>query len=157
MHLTVNQQSCCLDVEPDTPLLFALRNHLELTAAKLGCGLEQCGACAVLVNGAATLTCQRATADFADARIETLEGLHDDPTWQRLQQAMVAERAAQCGYCSSGIVIALVALLRHNQQPSRADVAQALDGHLCRCGAHARIFAAVERATRAAYLRGTNT
>ena len=155
MKLTINGKSfhpgADAGVDPDTPLIFVLRNDLGLVGAKLGCGLEQCGSCLVLVEGEPTFSCTTPIAELEHKNVETLEGLARGDTLHPVQQAFLEENAAQCGYCTAGIIMRVVALLRDNPAPSREDVTAALDGHLCRCGAHPRILRAVERA--AALLR----
>lgn len=130
------------------PLLDVLRNELDLKGARYGCGLEQCGSCMVLVDGVPAYACGREVGTVAGKRVTTVEGLADHP----IRQAILDEQAGQCGYCLSGIMISAKALLDRNPRPSRAEIAAALDGNLCRCGAHTRILRAVERA--AAMLRG---
>jgi len=146
--LTVNGAPHDVRSEVDTPLLYVLRNQLGLTGAKLGCGLEQCGACAVLVDGEPRLTCATAAHDFTDKEITTIEGLAADGTLGRVQRAFVEEAAAQCGYCTPGMIIAVTALLDRHPKPTRAQIVAALRGHLCRCGSHARILAAIDRLAR---------
>ena len=143
--LTVNGEPHEIDADPATPLIFILRNHLGLMGAKLGCGLEQCGACAVLVDGESVLSCNAAAGDFAGRAIVTIEGLAPSGTASAVQQAFIDENAAQCGYCTAGIIVATTALLAKNAQPSRSDVAAALDKHLCRCGSHNRVLRAIDR------------
>ncbi len=144
IKLNVNGQSRDVDAEPDTPLIFVLRNDLKLKGPKLGCAQEQCGACAVLVDGEPAYSCVRSVTEFEGQAIRTIEGLPRGGALSRVQQAFLAEGAAQCGYCTSGIVIAVTALLDHNPKPSREDVLKALDPHLCRCGSHARVLAAID-------------
>ncbi|MEX2454355.1 MAG: (2Fe-2S)-binding protein [Rhodospirillaceae bacterium] len=146
LTLTVNGERRDIDCDPATPLIFVLRNDLGLTGAKFGCGLEQCGACAVLVDGAATLCCSRPAGEFAGRDIVTVEALAQDPVGARVQQAFVAEAAAQCGYCTTGMVVAATALLKATPRPGRDEIVAALSDHLCRCGSHARVLAAVRRA-----------
>ena len=143
--LTINGQAHVIEAEPDTPLVFVLRNELGLTGTKLGCASEECGACAVLVNGESTLSCVRPVADFADQKIVTIEGLTEDSVGQSVQQAFIEEGAAQCGYCTPGIVIATTALLKKINRPTTGDVHGALDRHLCRCGSQPRVLAAIRR------------
>lgn len=147
MKLRVNGEARDVDVDPATPLLWVLRDQLGLTGAKYGCGLEQCGACAVLCDGKAVLSCSTAAASFAGREITTVEGLAAGGL-DFVQRAFVAEQAAQCGYCIPGIVIAARALLDANPEPSDAQIRAALDTHLCRCGTHPRILRAVKRAAR---------
>ena len=145
MTLEVNGAVHEVEADPHTPLLFALRNHLGLTGAKLGCGREQCGACAVLVDGAAVLSCVRAVSEFEGHAIVTAEGLAGDGQLNDVQRAFVAEGAAQCGYCTPGLVIALTALFRRAANPDPAAIRAALRGHLCRCGSHAAVLRATRR------------
>jgi len=146
--LTVNGQTRRVDCGPDTPLIHVLRNNLGLKGTKLGCGLEQCGACAVLVDGEARLTCVTSASNFEDREIVTIEGLARNGTVSRVQQAFIDEAAAQCGYCTPGMIIAITALLDWTPRPTRAQILDALTGHLCRCGSHARILAATQRLVR---------
>ena len=146
MQLRVNGQSCHVDADPETPLLWVLREDLGLTGTKFGCGLEQCGACAVLCDGRAVLSCATPAEAFVGRELRTIEGVADGGVLHVLQRAFIAEQAAQCGYCVPGILIALVALLERTRAPSDAEVNAALRGHLCRCGAHPRMLRAVRRA-----------
>jgi nicotinate dehydrogenase subunit A len=135
------------DVTADTPLLDILRNTLGLTGTRFGCGLEQCGACMVLVDGQPVQACNAALDSVAGKQITTIEGLAGaGGQLHPLQQAFLDEQAGQCGYCLSGILISAKALLDANPNPTRAEIATALDGNLCRCGSHVRILKAVERA-----------
>lgn len=143
--LTVNGAAHTVEADPETPLLYVLRNQLGLTGAKLGCGLEQCGACAILVDGEPKLSCVQAVRDFTNSQITTVEGLFAGGANQRMKEIFTEEGIAQCGYCTPGIVIAIKGLLLHNNAPDRSAVINALHGHLCRCGSHARILAAVGR------------
>ena len=149
--LTVNGRPRALpdDVAPETPLLDILRNNLGLTGTRFGCGLEQCGACMVLVDGAPVQSCNSALDAVVGKEITTIEGLAGgDGTLHPLQQAFLDEQAGQCGYCLSGILISAKALLDRNPNPSRREIAAALDDNLCRCGSHVRILRAVERAAK---------
>ena len=146
LTLTVNGERREVACDPATPLLFILRNDLGLTGAKLGCGLEQCGACTVLVDGEKNQCCSRPAGEFAGKEIVTVEALSRDPVGARVQQAFVAEAAAQCGYCTTGMVVAATALLKANPKPSRDEIVAGLSDNLCRCGSHSRILAAVRRA-----------
>ena len=148
MELRVNGQQRHVDADPDTPLLWVLRDELGLTGTKYGCGLEQCGACAVLCDGRAVLSCATPADAFVGRELRTIEGVAADGVLHALQRAFVAEQAAQCGYCVPGILIALVALLERTRAPSDAEVTATLGGHLCRCGAHPRMLRAVRRAAR---------
>jgi aerobic-type carbon monoxide dehydrogenase small subunit (CoxS/CutS family) len=142
----VNGRRVGITVEPTTPLLAVLRNALGLTGSRFGCGLEQCGACVVLLDGAPIYACTREVGTVAGKQVTTVEGLANGESLHPLQQAFLTEQAGQCGYCLSGILISAKALLDRDPRPSRADIVAALDKHLCRCGAHNRIIRAVERA-----------
>ena len=145
IRLIVNGTPRMVEVDPTTPLVFVLRNEFGLTGTKHGCGLEQCGACAVLVDGAAMLCCARPVLEFAAKEIVTIEGLSTEAGYNRIQQAFMEEGAAQCGYCTPGIIIALSALIARTPSPDRSDIAEALQDHLCRCGSHASVLRAVDR------------
>jgi nicotinate dehydrogenase subunit A len=140
------------DVAPDTPLLYALRNDAGLNGLRYGCGAAQCGACTVLLDGRAIQSCVTTVAAVGDAEITTLEGLGTAERPHPLQAAFIAEQAAQCGYCTAGMIVSAASLLNSNPQPSEAQIRAALDRNLCRCGTHDRIIRAVQRA--AAALRG---
>ena len=144
----MNGQHREVDADPDTPLLWVLRDELGLTGAKYGCGLEQCGACAVLCDGEPVPSCATPAGAFVGRELRTIEGIADGGVLHALQRAFVAEQAAQCGYCVPGILIALVALFERTPAPSDAEVGAALADHLCRCGAHPRMLRAVRRAAR---------
>ena len=146
--LEVNGQVHQVRVDPETPLLYVLRNDLGLTAAKVGCGLEQCGACTVLADGEAVYSCRTPISAFRGRRITTLEGIGTPDHLHPLQRAFVEEDAAQCGYCIPGIIVAAKALLDRNPAPTDAEIRQALVKHLCRCGTHSRILKALRRAAR---------
>ncbi len=137
-----------MDVDASTPLLYVLRNDLNLNGPRFGCGLAQCGACTVLVNGIPVRSCITPVSAVATAEVTTLEGLgqRDDP--HPVQTAFIAEQAAQCGYCSNVMIMAAASLLAHNPEPSDSEIRQALAGNLCRCGTHTRILKAVRRAAR---------
>ena len=145
--LRVNGTAHTVKVRPNTPLLYVLRNDLKLNGAKFGCGQAQCGACSVLVDGIEQRSCVYPVSAASKGRITTLEGLGTLQRPSVLQRAFIQEQACQCGYCSSGMIMAAQALLVRNPKPSEADVKQALEGHLCRCGAHNRIVRAVLRAS----------
>lgn len=146
LEITVNGQPHQVQADPETPLLYVLRNELKLNAAKFGCGLSQCGACTVHVDGQPVRSCVLPVGEVAGAQVTTLEGLGtlDEP--HPLQQAFIAEQSAQCGYCIPGMVMSAAALLAQNSQPSAGDIREALSGNLCRCGTHVRILRAVQRA-----------
>ncbi len=155
MSLNVNGASRSVSCDPDTALLWVLRNDLQLKGARYGCGQGQCGACTVLVDGKPLQSCNVPVSEIAGRAITTIEGLGSDEALHPLQQAFIDEQAAQCGYCVTGIVMSAKALLDANPRPSRGDITAALRDHLCRCGTHARIIRAVERA--AAALAGTSS
>jgi nicotinate dehydrogenase subunit A len=138
-----------VSAEPDTPLLYVLRNDLGLNGAKFGCGLAQCGACTVLVDGGPVRSCVTEIGVLGQSEITTLEALGTVDHPHPLQQAFMDEQAAQCGYCISGMIMSAKALLDRIPQPTETDVRQALVGNLCRCGAHNRIVRAVLRAAQA--------
>ena len=144
--LKINGASRSVPAEPDTPLLYILRNDLELNGAKFGCGAAQCGACTVLVDGQAVRSCVTAIGSLANAEIITLEGLGSLDKPHALQRAFIAEQALQCGYCVSGILMSAAALLKRNPSPTSREVKEALDRNLCRCGSHNRMVRAVLRA-----------
>jgi nicotinate dehydrogenase subunit A len=153
IDLNVNGRPVSVTVEnEETSLLTVLRNNLGLMGTRFGCGLEQCGCCMVLIDGAPETSCAKPIWAVAGKAITTVEGLGTPERPHPLQQAFLEEQAGQCGYCLSGILISAKALLDRNPSPSRAEIAQALDDNLCRCGTHNRILRAVEKA--AARLRG---
>jgi nicotinate dehydrogenase subunit A len=148
--LVVNGARQAVDAwDPAMPLLYALRNDLGLHAAKFGCGLGQCGACTVLLDDAPVRSCTVAVKDAVGHRIVTAEGLGTPEQPHPVQAAFIAEQAAQCGYCTNGMVMSAVALLRTLPRPTRAQAQQALAGNLCRCGSHDRVLRAVQRAADA--------
>jgi nicotinate dehydrogenase subunit A len=149
ISLKVNGVSHTVEAEPDTPLLYVLRNDLELNGAKYGCGLSQCGACTVLVDGKAVRSCVTPISTVATSEITTLEGLGSIDKPHPLQRAFIEEQAAQCGYCSNGMIMSAKELIDRNPRPSERDVRAALAGNLCRCGTHNRIIRAVLRAAQA--------
>jgi len=151
--LEVNGKERRVTCDPSTPLLLVLRNDLGLCAAKYGCGLEQCGACAVLVGGESTLSCTLPVGEVGGREVVTVEGLPaladgTDDALHPVQRAFLAENAGQCAYCVPGILIATTALLAWNDDPDDTEIRRALTPHLCRCGAHPRILRAVKRAAR---------
>jgi nicotinate dehydrogenase subunit A len=147
--LRVNGTARSVRVEPETPLLYVLRNDLKLNGAKFGCGQSQCGACSVLIDGIEQRSCVYPVSAASKRSITTIEGLGTAQQPSALQRAFIHEQACQCGYCSSGMIMAAQALLVRNPKPSEAEVKRALEGHLCRCGAHNRIVRAVLRASHA--------
>ena len=144
--LRVNGATRTVDAEPESALLYALRYQLELNGPRFGCGLTQCGACTVLVDGEATRSCLTPIADVVDREITTLEGLGTLESPGPLQQAFIDEQAAQCGYCINGMIMTAEALLRQLPDPSEAEIQEALARNLCRCGTHTRIVRAIRRA-----------
>jgi nicotinate dehydrogenase subunit A len=144
--LTVNGRSHTIAAEPETALLYVLRNDLKLKGARFGCGMGQCGACTVLVDGKPVQSCDFPLSAAAGKHITTVEGLARDGTLHPLQQAFIDEQAAQCGYCATGIIMVVKALLDANPRPTEAEIRTALKGNLCRCGTHYRILRAIQRA-----------
>jgi nicotinate dehydrogenase subunit A len=147
-RLNVNGQPREVTVGADTKLLYVLRNDLELNGAKYGCGLGQCGACTVLVDGRPERSCLMAVSAVGDKAVTTLEGLGAPDAPHPLQKAFIDEQAMQCGYCINGMIMSAKALLDRNTRPDAAAIRQALEGQLCRCGSHNRIVKAIERAAR---------
>jgi nicotinate dehydrogenase subunit A len=147
-RLRVNGASREVVLEGDTPLLYALRNDLELSAAKFGCGLAQCGACTVIAGGVAIRSCRTEVRAVADREITTLEGIGTETNPHPLQKAFIAEQAMQCGYCINGMIMSAKALLDRNPRPGEAQIREALAGNLCRCGSHNRIVRAILRASQ---------
>ena len=148
IELVVNGQPHRLDLDAGTPLLYVLRNDLELNGPKYGCGLGQCGACAVLVDGVAARSCALPLRAVAGRSVTTLEGLGRDGALDPVQRAFIAEEAAQCGYCLNGMILTAQAFLSANPDPSEAQVREALRFNLCRCGTHVEIVRAVMLAAR---------
>ena len=146
--LTVNGRDHRLDVAPDTPLLYVLREELALNAAKFGCGLGQCGACTVIVDGKATLSCVTPVLLIEGKKVTTLEGLGTLKDPAPIQRAFIEEQAAQCGFCIAGMVMRAQALLQRNARPTDEQIRTELEPHLCRCGTHMRILRAVHRAAK---------
>ncbi len=144
--INVNGKPHFVQAAPDTPLLYVLRNELDLNGPQFGCGLEQCGACMVLFGAEAKQSCKMPVSDVGRAPITTLEGLSEEGELHPVQAAFIEEQAAQCGYCTNGMIITTAALLWKNHHPSDEQIRQALDGNLCRCGSHLRILHAVRRA-----------
>lgn len=142
----LNGKPVAVEAGEDEPLLYVLRNALGAKSVRFGCGLEQCGCCAVLIDGAKAFACTHPAAMVAGKSVETVEGMGGEDAPGPIQAAFLAEQAGQCGYCLSGMLIATKALLAETPKPSRTEIRAALDGHLCRCGAHERIVRAVERA-----------
>ena len=147
-ELEVNGQRRSVSAGPDTPLLYVLRNDLGLVGSRFGCGTGQCGACFVIVEGKAVPSCDTPLWSVAGKKITTVEGLVKGGELHPVQKALLAEQAAQCGFCISGIAVAAAAFLQINPRPSEAEVRSALDRNLCRCGAHNRVVRAVLRAAK---------
>jgi nicotinate dehydrogenase subunit A len=148
IEFTLNGKSIQVDVDPGTSLLEALRNDLELNGPKFGCGLAQCGACAVIMDGSSIRTCVTPVSAVSGREVTTLEGLGDERDPHPLQSAFIEEQAIQCGYCASGVITTAAAFLAENVSPSRSEIVTALSGNLCRCGAQPRMIKAVERAAK---------
>lgn len=146
IKLMVNGQAHRLEVAPDTPLLWVLRDHLRLTGTKFGCGVAQCGACTVQVDGTAMRACVTPVSAVADKAVTTIEGLSTDAGLHPVQQAWIDAEVPQCGYCQSGQIMATVALLAQNPQPTDAEIEAAMSGNLCRCGTYQRVRTAIHRA-----------
>jgi isoquinoline 1-oxidoreductase subunit alpha len=147
INLNVNGQDVEVDVEPDTPLLWVLRDSLGLTGTKYGCGMALCGACTVHLNGEPVRSCVTPVAAVGDNKITTIEGLSPDRS-HPVQQAWIELDVPQCGYCQSGQIMSAVALLANNPKPSDADIDAAMSGNLCRCGTYQRIRAAIHKAAQ---------
>jgi nicotinate dehydrogenase subunit A len=145
--LRVNGKTQVVDAEPDMPLLYALRNDLRLNGPKFGCGLAQCGACTVIMDGSAIRSCVTPLSTAQNKRVTTLEGLGSTKKMHKIQQAFVDEQAVQCGYCINGMIMTTKALLDKNPKPNDNQIKEALAGNLCRCGTHIRILRAVKRAS----------
>jgi nicotinate dehydrogenase subunit A len=148
ISLKVNGATRVVSAEPDTPLLYVLRNDLELNGAKFGCGLAQCGACTVLLDGRAVRSCVTSIDTIGDSEITTIEGLGTIDKPHPLQRAFMEEQAAQCGYCINGMIMTAKELLDRNPKPTEQDVREGLAANLCRCGTHGRIIRAVLRAAQ---------
>jgi len=147
ISLRVNGRTQTVDVEPEMPLLYALRNDLQLNGPKFGCGLAQCGACTVIMDGNAIRSCVTPVSAAQNKAVTTLEGLGNTKKMHKIQQAFVDEQAVQCGYCINGMVMSSKALLDKNPKPTDSQIKEALAGNLCRCGTHIRILRAVKRAS----------
>jgi isoquinoline 1-oxidoreductase alpha subunit len=144
--LDVNGKQLTADVSDDTPLLWVLRDSLHLTGTKFGCGMAQCGACTVHLDGVATRSCITPVAAVAGKKISTIENVAADPVGKAVQDAWIAENVPQCGYCQSGQIMSATALLMKNKAPTDADIDNAMTGNICRCGTYVRIRAAIHRA-----------
>ncbi len=149
VSVTINGKAAAVNVDPSTPLLWVLRDHLQLTGTKFGCGIAQCGACTVHVNGEATRSCVTPLSAVAGKSVTTIEGLSPDGS-HKLQKAWVAEQVPQCGYCQSGQIMQAATLLAKTKNPSREQIVQHMNGNICRCGTYQRIVKAVQRAAKEA-------
>jgi isoquinoline 1-oxidoreductase alpha subunit len=147
--LTVNDKAASVTAEPDTPLLWVLREHLKLTGTKFGCGSGLCGACTVHIDGKAVRSCQTAVSQASGKKITTIEGLSPDSS-HPLQKAWIAEQVPQCGYCQSGQIMQAAELLATTTTPTREQIIAHMDGNICRCGTYPRIVRAIQRAAREA-------
>jgi nicotinate dehydrogenase subunit A len=147
-NLRVNGAARSVSAEPDAPLLYILRNDLELNGPKFGCGLAQCGACTVLLDGKPVRSCVTPLSAVANGRITTIEGLGTPEKLHPLQRAFIEEQACQCGFCGNGMVMSAKALLERKPKPTENEIKQALNGHLCRCASHNRIVRAVQKAAK---------
>lgn len=146
IQLSVNRQSHSVDADPQTSLLIILRDHLDLTGSKYGCGEGQCGACTVLVDGKAVRSCITKVGTVAGKPITTIEGVARGDQLHPLQQAFLDEEAMQCAYCTSGMIMSAVSLLAANRHPTRDEIVDFMDGNVCRCGTYPRIVSAIQRA-----------
>jgi isoquinoline 1-oxidoreductase subunit alpha len=149
VRFTLNGKPVSAQSEDSTPLLWVIRDELKLTGTKYGCGIAQCGACTVHVNGKAVRSCVTPVSTVRNSKVTTIEGLSPDKS-HPLQKAWVAEQVPQCGYCQSGQIMKAAELLSANSRPSRDDIVQHMDGNICRCGTYHRIIAAIERASKEA-------
>ncbi len=148
IRFTLNGAASSVDVDPNTPLLWVLRDTLSLTGTKYGCGMAQCGACTVHLDGEATRTCVLPVSAIEGKKVTTIEGLSKDGS-HPVQQAWIAEQVPQCGYCQSGMIMTAAELLARKPKPSDADIDSAIGGHICRCGTYPRIRKAIHRAAKA--------
>ncbi|MEN2980908.1 (2Fe-2S)-binding protein [Tistrella bauzanensis] len=144
---TINGRAVDVDAAPDTPLLWVIREHLKLTGTKFGCGIAQCGACTVHIDGEPTRSCVTWLEDVEGRQVTTIEGLSSDAS-HPLQKAWVAEQVPQCGYCQSGQIMQAAALLDSTPNPTREQIVEHMDGNICRCGTYIRIISAIQRAAR---------
>jgi isoquinoline 1-oxidoreductase alpha subunit len=147
ISLTVNGKAATVEAEPDTPLLWVVREHMKLTGTKFGCGSGLCGACTVHIDGKAIRSCQIAVSKVVGKKITTIEGLSPNGK-HPLQKAWVAEQVPQCGYCQSGQIMQAAELLARNKTPSRDEIVEHMDGNICRCGTYLKIISAIQRAGR---------
>lgn len=148
-NLTINGKSKQVDVDPNTPMLWVLRDHLDLVGTKFGCGIAQCGACTIHMDGNAVRSCQLPVSAAADAQITTIEGISENGD-HPVQKAWLEHDVPQCGYCQSGQIMSATALLKSNPNPSDEDIDNAMNGNICRCGTYTRIKAAIKTASKSA-------
>jgi len=146
---TINGRRVDVKAEPDTALLWVIREHLKMTGTKFGCGIAQCGACTVHVNGEMVRSCSTPLSEVAGKRVTTIEGLSPNGT-HPLQKAWIAEQVPQCGYCQSGQIMSAAALLKKNPKPTRDEIKAHMNGNICRCGTYGRIVRAIERTSKGA-------
>ena len=146
IRLAINQKSYAVDVDPQTSLLTVLREHLDLTGSKYGCGEGQCGACTVLIDGKAQRSCVTRLGSVGQKQITTIEGLAQGDQLHAVQRAFLDVGALQCGYCTSGMIMSAVALLKKNPSPSESEIVDFMDGNICRCGTYPRIVSAIQKA-----------
>jgi aerobic-type carbon monoxide dehydrogenase small subunit (CoxS/CutS family) len=149
IDLTVNGRAYAVDADPQTSLLSVLREQLDLTGTKYGCGEGQCGACTVLIDGKAQRSCITKAAAVAQKKITTIEGLASSDQLHPLQEAFLAQSALQCGYCTSGMIMSAAALLDGNHNPTPSEIIDFMDGNICRCGTYSRIISAIQKAAKA--------
>ncbi|HEY6338716.1 MAG TPA: (2Fe-2S)-binding protein [Candidatus Sulfotelmatobacter sp.] len=149
IHLSVNRRSYTVEADPQTSLLTALHDYLDLTGSKYGCGEGQCGACTVLIDGKAVRSCITKIGAVGDRPITTIEGLAAGDELHPVQQAFLDEEAMQCAYCTSGMIMSAVSLLSRNRQPTRGEIVDFMEGNVCRCGTYPRIISAIQRAAAA--------
>ena len=149
ISFTINGQPAHVEAEPDTPLLWVVRDHLNMTGTKFGCGAGLCGACTVHIDGKATRSCQTAVSDVAGKKVTTIEGLSADGMSHPLQKAWVEEQVPQCGYCQSGQIMQAAELLATVKKPTREQIVEHMNGNICRCGTYTRIIAAIQKAAEA--------
>lgn len=148
IRLAINQKSYAVDVDPQTSLLTVLREHLDLTGSKYGCGEGQCGACTVLIDGKAQRSCVTRLGSVGQKQITTIEGLAQGDQLHAVQRAFLDVGALQCGYCTSGMIMSAVALLKKNPSPSESEIVDFMDGNICRCGTYSRIVSAIQKAAK---------
>jgi isoquinoline 1-oxidoreductase subunit alpha len=148
IRLAINQKSYSVDVDPQTSLLTVLREYLDLTGSKYGCGEGQCGACTVLIDGKMQRSCVTRVGSMGQKQITTIEGLAEGDQLHAVQRAFLDVGALQCGYCTSGMIMSAVALLKKNPSPSESEIVDFMDGNICRCGTYPRIVSAIQKAAK---------